>query len=155
MHLSALTILRSRYDVPVGLSDHSMTSTAAIAAVALGATLIEKHICLSRAMGGPDSHFSLEPDEFAAFVRDVRTAECAIGGPTFELAPAEVENRAFRRSLFVVTDVAAGEEFGPHNVRSIRPSGGLPPKRLPEVLGRRATRAITRGTPLTEDLVRW
>jgi N-acetylneuraminate synthase len=145
--------LASRFGVLAGLSDHTPGTTVATAAVALGACVIEKHMTLRRADGGPDAAFSLEPAEFERLVADCRTAWAALGPETFTRATSETENAIFRRSLYVVRDVAAGEALTPENVRSIRPSFGMPPKHLPEVLGRRAARAIARGTPLSEDLL--
>ncbi|MCS6802857.1 MAG: pseudaminic acid synthase [Chloroflexota bacterium] len=153
MHLRTIPFLAARYGVPVGLSDHTLTPTAAIAAVTLGASLVEKHLTLSRADGGPDAAFSLEPDEFAALVAAIRETEAALGdvrrGPT----ERERASRALRRSLFVVEDVAAGEVLTERHVRSIRPGHGLPPKHLEAVIGRRAACAISRGTPLRWELV--
>jgi N-acetylneuraminate synthase len=124
-----------------------------VAAVALGACIVEKHLTLSRAVPGPDAAFSLEPAEFAAMVAAVRVAEQALGGVRFGPSAHEQASLPFRRSLFVVCDVAAGEAFTSDNVRSIRPASGLHPRHLPEILERRAARAIARGTPLTWDLV--
>jgi N-acetylneuraminate synthase len=124
-----------------------------VVAVSLGACLIEKHFTLSRQSPGPDSAFSLEPAEFAEMVRAVRVAEAMLGSVHYGLTPAEAKSRVFRRSLFAVADIAAGEPFTEHNVRSIRPGHGLPPKDLPQILGKRATRAIKRGEPLSWDCV--
>ena len=120
----------------------------AVAAVALGACIIEKHITLSRALKGPDSEFSLEPQEFKAMVEAIRTTERALGAVQFGASPQEASSRVFRRSLFVVQDLRRGEEFTAQNVRSIRPAHGLHSRHLPQVLGRRASRDIVRGTPL-------
>lgn len=136
-----------------GLSDHTPGSAAAVASVVLGGAIVEKHLTLARADGGPDAAFSLEPDEFAALVRDCRAAHAALGRVEYEVLPAESENLAFRRSLRAVRPIAAGETFTPDNVRSIRPGGGLPPKALPALLGRPARRAIEAGAPLAWDLV--
>lgn len=151
MHLRTIPHLASAFGLPVGLSDHSPGITVAVAAVALGACIVEKHLTLSRAAGGPDSAFSLEPHEFRALVEAVRTAEQARGAVCYGPHEHELPSRAFRRSLFVVHDVKAGEPFTGENVRSIRPGNGLPPKVLPAVLGRRASRDLTRGTPLRWD----
>jgi N-acetylneuraminate synthase len=124
-----------------------------VAAVALGACIIEKHFTLARADGGPDSAFSLEPQEFKTMVDSVRVAEKALGQVRYQATEHEAAGRAFRRSLFVVQDVKVGEVFTRENVRSIRPGQGLAPKHLSEVLGRRAARDIARGTPLTLDMV--
>jgi N-acetylneuraminate synthase len=148
VNLRTIADLAHSFSVPVGLSDHTLGSAVAVAAVALGACIIEKHFTLSRHTGGPDSAFSLEPEEFKALVDGVRIAERALGTIHYGLSPAEEKSRVFRRSLFVVEDVAAGEPFTPVNVRSIRPGHGLHPRHLGEVLGRRATGDICRGTPL-------
>lgn len=147
-NLRRIPDLRARFGVPVGLSDHTPGHTVATAAVALGATVIEKHLILSRSAGGPDAAFSMEPDEFRTLVEAVRTTEAALGEATYELTERAEANRRFARSLFVTADIAAGERLTPQNVRSIRPAGGLPPKYLPVVLGRRAARDLKRGMPL-------
>ena len=146
-------MLAERFGVVSGLSDHTMGTAASVAAVALGACLIEKHFTLSRADGGPDADFSLEPAEFSALVRDCKDAWAALGKAGFERAGVEVGNIKFRRSLYVTADVKAGEALTPANVRSIRPGLGLPPKVLPEVLGKRAARDLKRGEPLAWDMV--
>lgn len=153
MHLSTLSRLAQITECPVGLSDHSLGSTAAVVAVTLGACFVEKHFTLSRADGGVDSHFSLEPDEFRAMVQDVRRAEAMHGTPTFGPGVAEEGSAVFRRSLYVVENVAAGSPLTAKNVRSIRPGFGMSPKHLDTVLGRRATRDIDRGTPLSWDAI--
>ena len=153
-NLRVLPLMAETFGTVVGFSDHTNGSAAAIAAVALGASIIEKHLTLSRADGGPDAAFSLEPDEFKAMVVDCRLAFAARGNGRMERPPAEEGLMVFRRSLYVVEDIAAGEKFTARNVRSIRPSYGLPPKFLPEVLGRAAPRALKRGTPLSWDAVK-
>ena len=115
--------------------------------------MIEKHITLSRSLRGPDSEFSLEPQEFKAMVDAIRTTERALGAVQVGPSPREANSRVFRRSLFVVQDVRCGQEFTANNVRSIRPAHGLHTRHLPEVLGKRASRDIVRGTPLHWDLV--
>lgn len=152
-NLLRLRSLAERFDVLVGLSDHTLGTACAIAAVALGAVAIEKHLTLRRADGGPDSAFSLEPDEMHALVRDSRIAFAALGSGEEVRAASESGNALFRRSLYIVRDVAVGELFTGDNVRSIRPGLGLPPKHLPDVMGRRAVRAVKRGTPLSWDMV--
>lgn len=153
MNLRTIPHLAETFGVPAGLSDHTLGIAVAVAAVALGACVIEKHFTLSRDEPGPDSAFSLEPDEFRAMVDAVRTTERALGWVRYGAGEHEKASRVFRRSLFVVEDVAQGEAFTPQNLRSIRPGDGLPPKHLPEILGRRATRPLERGTPLAWDHV--
>jgi N-acetylneuraminate synthase len=153
MDLRTIPDMAARWDVPVGLSDHTLGSTAAVTAVALGACMLEKHVTLARSDGGPDAAFSLEPDELRALVDAIREAEASLGGVRYGPAERETASLAFRRSLFVVEDVAEGELLTEANVRAIRPGDGLPPKHLPEVLGRRTTRAVERGTPLAWELV--
>jgi pseudaminic acid synthase len=148
MNLRTIPHLASAFGVPAGLSDHTLGIAAPVAAVALGASIVEKHFTLSREAPGPDSAFSLEPHEFRAMVDAIRVAEAAAGEVRYGTGEREAGSRVFRRSLFVVADVCAGEPFTPANVRSIRPGAGLPPKHLPEVLGRRAARDVARGTPL-------
>ncbi|MFZ5775049.1 MAG: pseudaminic acid synthase [Thermodesulfobacteriota bacterium] len=153
MNLRTIPHLAQGFGVVAGLSDHTTGLAAPVAAVALGASIIEKHFTLDRSTGGPDSAFSLEPDEFAAMVNAVREAEQALGRVSYDLTEAEQKSRAFRRSLFAVADIRAGELLTPQNVRSIRPGHGLAPKHLASVLGRRASRDIGRGTPLAWELV--
>jgi N-acetylneuraminate synthase len=153
MNLRTIPEMARRFGVPVGLSDHTMGIVAPVAAVALGACILEKHLTLSRSTPGPDSAFSLEPQEFKAMVDAVRTAEKALGEVRFGLSGKEEASRAFRRSLFVVEDVKKGEVFTAANVRSIRPGHGLHPRHLTEVLGKHAARDAERGTPLSWELV--
>ena len=152
-HLRGIPVLADAFGVPVGLSDHTLGIGAAVAAVALGAVLIEKHVTLSRADGGVDSAFSLEPDEVAALVRESETAWRALGQARIGATAGEAEGLRFRRSLFVVEDVAAGEVVTTANVRSIRPAGGLAPDLLGVVRGRTFRCAVERGTPLSWDLL--
>jgi RimJ/RimL family protein N-acetyltransferase len=139
--------------VVLGLSDHTRDNTVAIASVALGAKLIEKHFILDRSVGGPDAFFSVDPGELAALVRDVRTTSAALGRPRFGPSAEEVGSTAFRRSLFVSAPVKAGETFTTSNVRSVRPSNGLDPRYIGRVLGCVATRDIDAATPLAWDHV--
>lgn len=153
-NLHTIADLARRFpDVVVGLSDHTLGVAVAIAAVATGAAVIEKHVTLARADGGPDSGFSLEPHELRQLVDSVRVAGEAMGEASYRLKASEEGNVQFRRSLFVVRDVAAGEAFSLENVRSIRPGFGLPPKALDLVLGRRAARDIARGEPLKPEMI--
>jgi len=152
MDLASFGVL-SGFDTVVGLSDHTRENTVAIASVALGAKLIEKHFILDRSVGGPDAFFSLEPADFAGLVASVRDTEKALGRPRFGAGDDERASTAFRRSLFVARDVEEGTVLTCDDVRSVRPSHGLPPRYLPAVLGRRATRALKAATPLTWDAV--
>lgn len=154
MNLRTIPELARRFDVPCGLSDHSMTVAVPVAAVALGACIMEKHLTLSRSEPGPDSAFSLEPQEFKQMVEAVRTAQKALGEVHFGASAREAGSRAFRRSLYVVADIRCGELFTAANVRSIRPASGLHTRYLPEILGQRAACDIARGTPLTWQFVR-
>jgi pseudaminic acid synthase len=153
MNLRTIPHLAEAFSLPVGLSDHTLDIAVPVAAVALGACIIEKHFTLSRAMPGPDSAFSLEPREFKSMVGTVRAAEKALGTVHYGVSEREAGTRVFRRSLFVVRDMNAGERFTAENVRSIRPGYGLHTRHLEQVIGRYASRDIERGTPLTWDLV--
>ncbi|MBI4416889.1 MAG: pseudaminic acid synthase [Euryarchaeota archaeon] len=153
VNLRTIPDLANAFGLPVGLSDHTLGIAVPVAAVSLGACIVEKHFTLSRDVATPDSAFSLEPGEFRAMVDAIRTAENALGTVHFGVTAQESKSRAFRPSLFVVEDVRAGEPFTERNVRSIRPGSGLPPKYLKDVLGRRAATDIPRGTPLDWTLV--
>jgi N-acetylneuraminate synthase len=137
----------------IGLSDHTLGTVAATAAIALGASLIEKHVTMSRAAGGPDAAFSLEPHELRQLVEQCGDAWEALGVADYDLKGSEKGNVVFRRSLYVVEDVQAGEPLTSRNVRSIRPGFGLPPKHLDAVVGRRVRRAVAAGTALSWDLL--
>jgi pseudaminic acid synthase len=152
-NLRTLPHLAEAFGVVAGLSDHTPGTAVPVAAVALGAALIEKHFTLRRADGGPDAAFSLEPEELAELVANCRTAWSALGKINYELEASEKGNKTFRRSLYVVQDIPAGGRLTAENVRSIRPGYGLPPKHLPDALGKRAGRAIARGTPLNWSLL--
>lgn len=145
--------LAEDFGVVAGLSDHTPGTAASVAAVALGAGIIEKHFTLRRADGGPDSAFSLEPGELKQLADDCRHAWEALGEANYRRSDAEIANKQFRRSLYVVRDVAAGAVIGRADVRSIRPGFGLEPKALPEVLGRTAARKLKRGEPLAWDML--
>jgi N-acetylneuraminate synthase len=147
MNLRTIPDMAARFGVPIGLSDHSLDVAVPVAAVAVGATIIEKHLTLSRSEPGPDSAFSLEPHEFREMVRAVRSAERALGAVGYGPTDSDRSGLAFRRSLFVVEDVRAGERFTERNVRSIRPGHGLHPRHLRDVLSCTAARDIERGTP--------
>lgn len=153
MNLRTIPHLAEAFAVPVGLSDHTLGVAVAVAAVALGACIIEKHFTLSRAVPGPDSAFSLEPAEFKAMVEAIRTAAKAVGHVSYSVTEREAASRAFRRSLFVVQDVKAGAVFTDENIRSIRPGFGLHTRHLSQVLGRRAVVDIAQGTPMDWKLM--
>jgi pseudaminic acid synthase len=145
--------MAGRFDCPIGLSDHTHGAAASVAAIALGASVIEKHFTLARSDGGPDAAFSLEPAEFSALVRDCKDAWTALGRAHYDLLGSEKANRQFRRSLYVAADVKAGQALSRANVRSIRPGNGLPPADMDKVLGRVAARDLKRGEPLAWDMV--
>jgi pseudaminic acid synthase len=152
-NLRTIPRLAEDFGCLVGLSDHTPGTAAAVAAVALGACVIEKHVTLARADGGPDAAFSLEPHELAALVRDCADAWTALGRSDYRRGEDETGNRQFRRSLYIVRDVAKGEVLSADCVRSIRPGFGLPPRHLPDALGRKAARALKRGEPLAWDMM--
>lgn len=153
MNLSTIMDMSKRFKVVTGLSDHTLGITVPITSMALGASLIEKHLTLSRADEGPDAGFSLEPNELKELVKSVREAEKAIGKPSYDVGNKESENIVFRKSLFVVKDIKKGEKLSPENIRSIRPGHGLPPKYYEEVIGKIAAKDIERETPLSWDLI--
>jgi pseudaminic acid synthase len=149
MNLSTIIDMKKRFDVPVGLSDHSMGAFSASTAVALGANIIEKHFCISRSINNPDAGFSMEPQEFKEMVNQVREVEKAIGKVSYGVTKQEESNACCRRSLFVVKDIEKGEELTPENIRSIRPAYGLKPKYYKEVIGKKAKCSLKKGTPLS------
>lgn len=153
MHLRTIPYLRETFDAVPGLSDHTLGIAVPVAAVALGAKVVEKHLTLSRDEPTPDSSFSLEPKEFAEMVEAVRATEEALGDVRLAPTDREQPSLAFRRSLYVVRDVETGELYTEENVRSIRPGYGLAPRHLADVLGRRATRDLPAGTPLDWEFV--
>ena len=153
INLKTISHLADAFGVVTGLSDHTAGMAVPVAAVSLGARIIEKHFTLSRAAGGPDAAFSLEPPEFAAMAEAVRAVEKAIGKVHYGLTAAEEQGRTFRRSLFAVRDIKRGEAFTDGNVRSIRPGHGLPPKFLKKILGKKAARDVEKGTPLDWDML--
>ena len=154
MNLRTIPDMAARFGVPVGLSDHTMGHVVPVAAVTLGACIVEKHFILSRSTPGPDSTFSMEPEEFRTMVDAIRVAEQALGRVNYEVSTKEAKSRVFRRSLFVTADVKAGGPFTPANVRCIRPAHGLHPRHLEEVLGGVASQDIEAGTPLDWNLLR-
>ena len=153
MNLRTIPHLAETFGVPSGLSDHTLGNAVPLAAVTLGASIVEKHLTLSRKDSGPDSDFSMEPHEFKKMVEDVREVERALGDVRYEVTENETKSRVFRRSLFVVKDIRAGEQFTEENVRSIRPGHGLNTRYFDSVLKRRASKALKKGTPLTWDCV--
>jgi pseudaminic acid synthase len=153
MNLNTILDLSKTFNVPVGLSDHTLGNAVAVAAVVLGACIIEKHLTLSRKVPGPDSVFSSEPTEFKSMVGDIRTAEKALGKVTYEITEKQRENRVFRRSIFVVKDMKKGDYFSNQNIRSIRPGHGMHTRYLDQILGKKAVRNIKKGTPLSWNLM--
>ena len=152
MNLATIPDMRELFGVPVGLSDHSMGSIAAVVGVSLGAQVVEKHFCLSRAIKNPDCEFSMEPQEFAEMVRDVRSAAKIRGRVSYELTESEKASTVFRRSIFAVRDIQKGEEFTAENIRCIRPGYGTKPKFYFSLLKERAPKDISRGSPLNVDV---
>lgn len=152
-NLRMIPDMKERFGISVGLSDHTMGSTAAIAAVALGARIIEKHFILDRSVGGPDASFSMNKEEFKQMVCSIRELEKALGKINYELSDKVKKNRKFARSLFVTKDIKAGEVITAENVRSIRPGDGLPPKYLPEIMGKAVACDIQAGTPFQLDFL--
>lgn len=153
MNLRTMQNMKETFGVPVGLSDHSMGAVGAVTAVALGASIIEKHFCLDRAIENPDSSFSMNPSEFKQMVKDVRQAEMAIGCVKYGSTRQEMGNLQFRRSIFCVKDIKKGEKITKDNVRIIRPGYGLVPKYYNEIMGQKALQDIRRGTPLQFDMI--
>ena len=152
IHLRTLPHLADSFDALVGLSDHTMGIGVAIASVALGACLIEKHFTLSRKEGGVDSAFSIEPDELKALVMESKRAWDSLGSICYAPAYAERVTYSHRPSLYFVENIPAGTVIAPHHIRSLRPGGGLPPKELPKVMGLMLRKAVKRGTPVTWDV---
>lgn len=153
MNLKVIPNMAQVFDCITGLSDHSMGTAAAVASVALGAKMVEKHLTLSRADGGPDGAFSMEPDEFKKMVDEIRIVEKALGKVTYELSEKQKRSREDGRSLFVVKNMKEGEIFTEENVRSIRPAFGLHTMYLDEIMGKRARTDISKGTPLDWKLI--
>jgi pseudaminic acid synthase len=145
VNLRTMMDMAERYGVRVGLSDHTMGADVAIAAVALGATMVEKHFILDRNIGGPDAAFSMQQDEFAAMVQSIRNVEKALGTVAYKLDPSSIKGREFSRSLYVAEDMKAGDVITEQNVRSVRPGYGLAPKYLPEIIGKKVNGDLTRG----------
>lgn len=154
MNLATIGDIARRFRVIAGLSDHTLGIETAIAGVVLGAHIIEKHLTLRRRDGGPDAKFSLEPKEFSQLVQSIRAVEEAVGTVSYQMSKSEASNLVFRRSLFAVKNIKIGEKFSTKNVRSIRPGYGLPPKNLDLIISRKANRKISKGTPLSWNMVK-
>lgn len=152
-NIRRMQLLREKFDVNVGLSDHTLGIGVSVAAIALGASAIEKHITLQRSSGGVDSAFSMEPGEFAELVSQGKLALLALGSSEWEIQPAEYESRRLRRSLYIVKDVVAGETVTPENLRAIRPGYGSSPKNLDKWLGRKFKANYEAGTPMRPELL--
>lgn len=150
-NIATIPHMRELFDVQVGLSDHTMGTGVAVAAVALGATVIEKHFTLSRADGGVDAAFSMEPAEMKALVEETERAWQAIGKVTYGPTEKEKASLKFRRSIYVAKDIQAGESFTEENIRIVRPGYGLEPKYYPNLIGKVAKKSYTMGTPITFD----
>ena len=153
-NLKTIADISERFGVLSGLSDHTIDNATAVASVALGACLIEKHVTMDRKGGGPDDSFSLEPYELAQLCKDSKTAWAAMGQVNYERTEAEKGNVKFRRSLYVVKDIKAGEQFTPENVRSIRPGFGIAPKHYEDVIGKIASKSISKGEALTFSIIK-
>ena len=145
-NLLTIPDMKERFGVKVGVSDHSMTNTLPITAVALGATVVEKHIILDRNMGGPDSAFSMEPEEFASMVKAIREVEEVLGEVSYPTDPTNIAGRQFSRSLYIAQDMNAGDVLTKKNLLSVRPGYGLAPKYLNECLGKRVNCDLSKGT---------
>lgn len=152
-HIKRIRTLQESFDVSVGLSDHTLGLGVSIAAIALGATVIEKHFTLNRSDGGADAAFSMEPDEFQTLVREGKSAYEALGNSEWSMQASEKESRRLRRSLFISADVQQGEEVNPNNVRAIRPGYGLDAKFFDEIQGRTFNGVFKKGTPLSLELL--
>ncbi len=151
MQLRTIQDMMRRFGVPIGLSDHSMGHLSAVLSVALGARIIEKHFCLGREIENPDASFSMTPEEYREMAKEVRAAEAALGSAFYGIGPGEESSMVFRRSLFAVKDIGAGEVLTEDNTRIIRPGYGMKPKYQRDVLGMRTDKALKRGTPVTFD----
>lgn len=154
VHLNIIPTLAKNYGCLTGLSDHTMGTAVAVGSIALGSKMVEKHLTLRRSDGGPDSAFSMEPEEFAKMVKDIRIVEKALGSSEYKLTPTQELEHGGSRSLFVVKDIAAGEILTPDNIRSIRPGDGLHTKHYDEILGRQAAFDLKKGTPLKWELLK-
>lgn len=153
MNLKTIPDLSNKFNVISGLSDHSLGTSIPIAAVSLGAKIIEKHFIVDRKIGGPDSLFSLEPNEFLHMVKAIREIEKALGEVSYKLTEKVAKSREFARSLFIVADLSEGDILTSDNVRSIRPGFGINPKYFKAILGKKVVKSVKRGTPLTWDII--
>ncbi len=153
VNLRSIPYLEKIFNVVVGLSDHTLSFSVSVAAVTLGAKIIEKHFILDRSLGGPDAAFSLEPDEFKRMVLAIREIEEALGESSYKLSEKQVKARVFSRSLYVVQDVSAGDIISESNVRSIRPGYGLHPKYLKDIIGKKFRKSLSKGTPLRWEYI--
>ena len=153
-NLKTMVDMKERYGVKAGLSDHTMGYDVAVAAVALGATLVEKHFIMDRSIGGPDAAFSMEKNEFASMVKAIRNVEKALGEVVYPTDPSKIKGREFSRSLYVAKNIKVGEKFTEENVRSVRPGFGLHPKYLPEILGKTAARDLEMGERFSLDMIK-
>ena len=153
-NLRTMLDMRDYFKVKIGLSDHTMGSDVAIAAVAIGATMVEKHFIMDRAIGGPDAAFSMQQDEFAAMVQSIRNVEKALGEVVYPADPNQIKGREFSRSLYVAEDMKAGDIITEQNVRSVRPGYGLAPKYLPEFLGKQVNRDLKKGERMSWNFIR-
>ena len=154
-NLQTMVDFKTRFGVKVGLSDHTMGADVALAAVALGAVVIEKHFIIDRSIGGPDAAFSMNQDEFTQMVRSIRNIEKAISNPAYyETDSSKIKGREYNRSLYVAEDIKAGEVFTEKNIRSVRPGYGLHPKYLPQILGKQSNQDLKTGTRFTLDFIK-
>lgn len=152
-NLGLIPVMRERFGVKVGISDHSLGNTIACTAVALGASVVEKHLILDRNMGGADSGFSMQPDEFAQMCQRIREVEETMGSKDFPTDPSSIPGRSYSRSLFICEDMKKGDTLTPDNLRSIRPSNGLHPRYLEQALGKKVNRDLEKGTPFSLEFL--
>lgn len=153
VNLLTIPDISVRFGVIAGISDHTMGNAVAVASVALGSRIIEKHFILDRSIGGPDASFSMEPAEFRKMVDDIRLVEKALGTVSYDLTPKAANSRIHGRSLFVAEDIRQGEALTEKNIRSVRPANGLHPRYLPDVLGKKSAMNLEKGTPLSWDMI--
>lgn len=149
-NLKTMIDMKERFQVEVGLSDHTLGNTVPIVAATMGASIVEKHFILDSSIGGPDASFSMSPEEFSELVKDIRNAESAIGKVEYSMTEKKQNNRKFARSLFISTDIKKGEQFTNRNVQSVRPNDGMHPKFYEDVIGKTASENLSSGLPLRE-----